>query len=276
MNQICFSAITNSLEKEMDKVIYEKKGEVAYITLNRPKVMNAVDWDMVEAFHRIWEDFKEDGNLRAAIMTGAGQNFCAGFDIRSMLEKIGPGAKFNWRKSAIHGDVNCSPLEHRVYKPIITAVDGNANGTGLYFVLVSDIRLATREAVFGMGEVKINFPVEFTALVPRFMPYTLASEMLITGKNVGAQRFYDLGLVNALVEREQLLAEAEKAARVVCSGGPAAIRAMKQLLLDGFDMDYASVMKYSDSVVSPVVNSADFQEGVKAFAEKRKPVWKEK
>lgn len=258
----------------MEKVFYEKRGEVAYITLNRPEKMNAVDWDMVEIMHKMWDDFKDDDSIRVAILSGSGNNFCAGFDIMSMLERIGGKSNFSWRTSAIHGDVNCSPLEHNVHKPIIAAVDGSANGTGLYFMLMSDVRLATKEALLGMGEVRINFPVEFTALIPRFMPFGLASEMLITGRNISAQRFYDLGLINAIVDRENLMSEAEAVAKRICAGGPMAISAMKKLLHDGFDMDYSSIMKYSDKVVSPVVNSEDFQEGIKAFAEKRKPMWK--
>jgi len=259
----------------MDKVLYEKKGEIAYITLNRPKAFNSVDWDMVEFMDKMWEDFKDDDNLRVAIMSGAGNNFCAGFDIKNMVGRVTEGP-FSYRRSAIHGDTNCSPISHRVHKPIIAAVDGNANGTGLYFMFAADIRLATKEAILGMGEVRINFPVEFTGILPRFMPFGLASEMLITGKNIPAQRFYDLGLISAIVERDELMNEAEKAAKQVCQGGPLAISAMKKLLYDGFDMDYESVVKYEDAVVSPVVNSEDTKEAIMAFVEKRKPVWKNK
>ena len=257
----------------MPKVIYEKKEGVAYITLNRPEVMNVMDFETVETLHNIWEDFKEDDSLRVAVMTGAGGNFCAGSDISEMAGSL-KDVVFNYTKSHCHGPINYNPLQHKVYKPVITAVDGNVNGGALLFVLLSDIRIATREASFGLGEVMINFPVEFSGILPRFMPFGLASEMLLSARRVSAQRFYDLGIVNTIVDRDELMNEAEKAAKQVCQGGPLAISAMKRLLLDGFDMDYESIVKYEDAVVSPVVNSEDTKEAITAFVEKRKPVWK--
>jgi len=256
----------------MAKVEYEKKGEIAFITINRPKAMNAIDFEMVELMHKIWDDFNEDQELRVAVLTAAGDHFCVGFDIMSMLDRLGRD-KFDWTKSAIHGDVNCNPIHHGVKKPIVAAVTGNVNGVGLWLVLASDIRIATPETSFGLGEVRINFPVEFTALLPRFMPLALASEMLITGRNITAQRFYDLGIINALVEKGELMNEAEKAAKQICGGGPLAIEAMKQLIHKGYDLDYEAIMNLSDKIVSPVVNSQDTKEALRAFSEKRKPVW---
>ncbi len=259
----------------MPKVIYEKKQDIAYITLNRPEVMNVMDFETVELIHNIWEDFKDDNNLRVAIMTGAGGNFCAGSDISEMAKSLND-IQFDYTKSHCHGPINYNPLQHKLHKPFITAVDGNVNGGGLLFVLLSDIRIATKEASFGMGEVRINFPVEFSGILPRFIPFGLASEMLLTGRSVSAQRFYELGIVNTLVDRTELMNEAEKAAKQVCHGGPLSITAMKKLLHDGFDMDYESVVKYEDAVVSPVVNSEDTKEAITAFVEKRKPSWKGK
>ena len=256
----------------MAKVEYQKKGEIAFITLNRPEAMNAVDFEMVELMHKIWDDFNEDNNLRVAILMAAGDHFCVGFDIMSMLGRLG-GDKFDWTKSAIHGDVNCNPIQHGVKKPVVAAVNGNVNGTGLWLMLASDIRIATPETSFGLGEVKINFPVEFTALLPRFMPFALASEMLITGRNIKAQRFYDLGIINAVVEKGDLIVAAEKSAKQICGGGPLAIEAMKQLIHKGYDLDYKAIMRLSDELVSPVVNSQDTKEALTAFGEKRKPVW---
>lgn len=259
----------------MAKVEYEKRGEIAFITINRPKAMNALDFEMVGLMHKIWDDFNEDRDLRVAVLTGVGDHFCAGFDIMSMLERRS-GDKFDWTQSAIHGDVNCNPIHHGVRKPVVAAVNGNVNGTGLWLMLSADIRIATPETSFGLGEVRLNFPVEFTALLPRFIPFALASEMLITGRNIKAQRFYDLGIINVLVEKDELMDEAKKAAKRICAGGPLAIEAMKQLIHKGYDLDYEAIMKISDEIVSPVVNSQDTKEAMEAFGEKRKPVWKGK
>ncbi len=259
----------------MAKVEYEKRGEVAFVTINRPEAMNSLDFEMVGLMHKIWDDFNEDRNLRVAVLTAVGDHFCAGIDIVSILDRLGT-EEFDWTKSTIHGDINCNPIHHGVRKPIVSAVTGNVNGAGLWLTLASDIRIATIDTSFGLGEVRINFPVEFTALLPRFMPLALASEMLITGRNIKAQRFYDLGIINAVVEKGELMNEAEKAVKKICQGGPLAIEAMKRLIHKGHHLDYEAIMKLSDEIVSPVVKSEDTKEALKAFAEKRKPVWKGK
>lgn len=257
----------------MSKILYEKEGPIARITLNRPKAMNAIDFEMIQLFHDIWEDFKSDETLCVALLKSSSENFCAGFDIASIASKMGQ-TKYSWDKSSMFGEVNINPLEHGVQKPIISVIDGNVNGAGLWLMLASDIRVATDKASFGLGEVRINFPVEFTGLLPRYMPISLANEMLLTARRVDAQRFYDLGIINAIVKREDLQSEAESFAKDICAGGPLAVRAMKELLHKGHDLDYEAILSLSDNLITPVVNSQDTLEGIQAFAQKRRPVWK--
>ena len=163
----------------MSKVLYEKDGPIAHITLNRPEAMNAIDFEMIQLLHDTWDDFKSDDQLRVAILKSSSNNFCVGFDIASMAGKLGQD-KYSWDKSSMYGDVNINPVEHGVDKPIICALEGNVNGAGMLLALVSDIRLAAPKTTFGLGEVRINFPVEFTGLLPRYMPLALATEMLYT------------------------------------------------------------------------------------------------
>ena len=118
-------------------------------------------------------------------MSSSSNNFCVGFDIASMAGKLGQD-KYSWDKSSMYGDVNINPVEHGVDKPIICALEGNVNGAGMLLALVSDIRLAAPKTTFGLGEVRINFPVEYTGLLSRYLPLTLAAEMLFTAKPVGA------------------------------------------------------------------------------------------
>jgi len=260
----------------MAKIEYEKKGAIAYITLNRPEAMNAIDSEMVDIMDEAWNDFKSDENLRVAILSSSSKNFCAGFDIKNMAERLMGKEKYSWDKSSMFGDKNINPFEHGVQKPIVAALDGNVNGAGLWMALTADIRLATRETSFGLGEVRINFPVEYTALLPRYLPVGVATEMLITARRLSAERFYELGVVNALVERDALMTEAESYSRDICAGAPLAIRAMKELVHRGYELDYKGIMELSGRVVASVVNSQDTMEGIQAFSQKRKPVWKGK
>lgn len=257
----------------MSQVLYEKKGKIAYVTLNRPERLNAIDREMNRMLDRIWNDFKEDDDLWAAILSGNGGNFCAGFDIKAIQDELG-AEKYHWGKSSMFGDVRCSPNEHYVYKPIITALDGAVNGVGTWLALQGDIRIATEETSIGLGEARFNFPVEFSALIARFIPFAIASEMLFTAKSINARRFYELGIINRLVPRDQLLSEAETVAADICKCGQASVRVMKELIHKGYDMDYHSALSYSASMIVPVVNTEDTKEAVSAFLEKRRPVWK--
>lgn len=259
----------------MAKIEYQKKDQIAYITLNRPEAMNAIDDEMIEIMGEIWDDFKSNENLRVAILSSSSKNFCPGIDIKTIFDKMGKD-KYSWDNSAMFGKKNINPVEHGVQKPIIAALDGNVNGAGLFLALMADIRVATRETLFGLTEVRLNFPVEFTTLLPRCLPAGVAMEMLITARRQRAERFYELGIINSLVERDALMTEAESYARDICAGAPMAISTMKELMRLSYDHDYNGMMELSASLVTPVANSHDTIEGLQAFIQKRKPAWKGK
>jgi enoyl-CoA hydratase/carnithine racemase len=259
--------------EKMPKIFYEKKDKIAYITLNRPEKMNAIDREMNQKLDWIWKDFKKDETVWVAILSGSGGNFCAGFDIMAIQEEIRV-EKYRWEKSSMFGQIRCSPNENEVYKPIITAMDGAVNGVGTWLALQGDIRISTEETSIGLGEARFNFPVEFSAFLTRVLPFAIVSEMLFTAKTIPARRLYELGVINRLVSREQLMTEAEKVAADICKCGPLSIRVMKELIHKGFDMDYHSALSFSASMIVPVVNTEDTKEAVSAFLEKRKPVWK--
>ena len=141
----------------MSKVLYEKKGKIAYITLNRPKV-NAVDAEMIGELDRIWDDFRDDDNLEVGIVSGAGNIFTAGADIGMIVDLL-KGHPFRWRDSGLFGDRRSGPQTHSIWKPLIVAIEKICNGAGLWLALGCDIRIATTGTNFGLGEVRFNFPV---------------------------------------------------------------------------------------------------------------------
>jgi enoyl-CoA hydratase/carnithine racemase len=142
--------------------------------------------------------------------------------------------------------------------------------------LESDIRIAAEDAQFGIPEPKLGMPASFTALFRHYVPPGIAHEMLITCDRIGAQRAYEVGLVNRVVPSEQLLQTATEMAERICQNSPLAIKAVKELLLKSKDMNRTDAMSLTDQVIHNLLGSQDIMEGFVAFVEKRKPVWKVK
>jgi len=180
---------------------------------------------------------------------------------------------FEWKDSIMFGDKGCSPGSHSLWKPVIGALDGVVNGTGLWLALECDIRVTTKETNFALGEVKINVPVEFTGFMVRYMPQAIAHELLLTGKGIRAERAYNFGLINNIVPREQLMPAATAIANTLCEGGSSAVRVMKQVVCQGRNLNRNAILELSEKLFMPVVNSEDTREGFQAFLEKRKPIW---
>jgi enoyl-CoA hydratase/carnithine racemase len=253
----------------MMKVIFEKKGPVAYVTINRPEVLNACDFETYTRLTEIWSEFRDDQNLRVAIFTGAGERaFCAGSDIKSNYAE---------RRGA-EGARTPYPVMFELTKPIIAAINGHANGGGLEQALACDIRVAAHHAQFGLGEVRLGWLPGGggTQRLPRLIPLGRALEMLYTGKRIDAQEALRLGLVDYVVSMNELIPRCEQIASEICKSAPLAVQRIKEVALRGLDLPLAEGLKLERDGYESLTRTEDAKEGALAFAEKRSPTWKGK
>jgi enoyl-CoA hydratase/carnithine racemase len=248
------------------KVLFEKKGPLAYVTINRPERLNACDHETYARLAEIWSEFRDDSALRVAILTGAGERaFCAGSDIK---------ANYVGRKDE---EPHLTPFAvmYDLYKPIIAAINGHANGGGLEQALACDIRVAAEHAQFGLGEVRLGWLPGGggTQRLPRLIPLGRALEMLYTGNRIGAGEALRLGLVDHVVPMSQLMSKCEQIAAEICKSAPLAVSRIKQAALRGLDLPLADGLKLERELYRWLQTTEDAREGALAFAEKRPPRW---
>lgn len=251
---------------EMKYVKYEKKDKIAYVMLDRSEY-NPINFEMVAEIDYVWDDFDKDDKLWVAILGSSQKNFSAGFDIKA-FRKLIEDEGFSWKNSALFGDKRIGPDGHSVTKPIIGTFNGIVSAASMWLFFQSDIRIATAKTIFGLPEGKFNIPVEFAGLMTQYMPRAIVNEMLFTGKNVDAQRFKELGLLNKIVEPPKLIPEAIKIANNICKLGPASVKAMKKMVRCGYDMKYEELMELSASMAISIVNSEETKERMDAFLQK--------
>lgn len=246
---------------------YEKKGRIALMTINRPDAYNAFTREMLVGMDAAFDDFNADPDLWVAVITGAGNKaFCTGMDIKDALPAIAAGDQMGYEDPAKR------PFQH-IFKPIIAAVNGFCIAGGLEFLQGMDIRVAAEHAQFGLGEVKWGvIPVGGSHIrLPQQIPWAVAMELLLTGTNIDAQRAYDIGLVNKVVPADKVLETAMAYAEKICENGPLAVRTAKEIAVRALNNEPAFVLEKTMS--ARVFASDDAQEGPRAFAEKRKPVY---
>jgi enoyl-CoA hydratase len=250
---------------------YKKEGKIAIFTLNRPGAMNALNPELFQEMSEAFVDFKDDDNLWVGIVTGAGEKaFCAGADIKTMLPVI---EKF---KGQPWGEPPIIMKGLSLWKPLIAAVNGAALGGGMEVALACDIRIAAENAIFGVPEVTLGLIPAWggTQRLPRAVPAAKAAEMLFTGKPVDAQEAYRIGLVNRVVPQAELMPTAMKMAETICKAGPLAVRAAKQAMVQGVNSSMEEGLLLESVLRDYVVATKDFDEGCKAFIEKRKAEFK--
>jgi enoyl-CoA hydratase len=256
--------------------LVERDGHVLTVTLNRPEAKNALSGGMMAGMYRAWRMLDEDDDLRVGILTGRGDVFCAGADLKAM----GGGQRDEefQKLMAEVPDLHWQALlrHNRPMKPIIAAVEGFAVAGGTEILQGTDIRVAAEDATFGVTEAKRGlFPLGGSSVrLRRQIPYTLAAEILLTARHVTAREALDFGLIGRIVPKGQTLEEARKIAATICDNGPVSIRALMRMLRE-IDESYseADALVKELEIGGPVFASKDAREGPRAFAEKRKPVY---
>lgn len=257
-----------------DHLIYEKDAEKkrAYITFNRPDRMNAISPEMNRGITEAMDDFNSDPEMWIVIFTGAGERaFCAGADLGSTI----PNATANARSEPLQ--VNEHRSFDRVFKPILAAVNGFCIAGGLEMMQGMDIRIASENATFGLGEVRWGIVPSGGSHVrlPRQIPWAWAMELLMTGQRITAQQAYNCGLVNRVVPADQLMAETERFADMICDNGPLAVRTAKEIAVRAsMGMSWEQGFALESVLATRAFGSEDAVEGPKAFMEKRKPNFK--
>ena len=251
------------------KVLFERMGAIAHVTINRPERLNACDFETYARLAEIWREFQDDPTLRVAILTGAGERaFCAGSDIKTnYVERPGEEP---------HNLL--FPILLNLTKPIIAAINGHANGGGLEQALACDIRVAADHAQFGLGEVRLGWLPGGggTQRLPRLIPLGRALEMLYTGNRIGAQEALRVGLVDHVVPMDQLIARCEAIAQEICKSAPLAVQRIKHVALRGLDRSLAEGLELEREHYAWLQTTEDAREGALAFAAKRPPNWKSK
>ncbi|MFH1651075.1 MAG: enoyl-CoA hydratase-related protein [Chloroflexota bacterium] len=253
---------------------YQKEGRIAVFTINRPEAYNSINIQALTEFGEALEKFRDDPEVWVGIVTGAGEKaFCAGADIKEMLpflQKSLPDKPWAMPNTVLRG--------MEIWKPLIAAINGVALGGGLEIALACDLRIASEKARLGVPEVTLGLIPGWggTQRLPRAIPWCKAAELLFTGKQIDAQEAYRIGLVNAVVPPEQVMTAAREMAEAVCKAGPLAVRAAKEAMIRGAAMTLEEGLRLENALEAYVVHTADFEEGTKAFVEKRKPEFKAK
>ena len=252
---------------------YTKKGRIAIFRINRPEAMGALNVEGMTQLHQALLSFRDDDDPWVGIITGTGDKvFSAGVDIKDYLPLVKNTTDKKWQRPA--GIIR----ELDIWKPLIAACNGLTIGGGLELSLACDMIVASENATFGLPEVKVGICPGGggTQRLPRKIPRNLAAEMLFTGKTIDAQEAYRIGLVNRIVPQQTLMPEAMKLAEDICEAAPLAVRNAKECMVRGINMSLEEGLRLEDDFQTNIMSTRDFEEGLSAFREKRKPKWESK
>ncbi|NLV78479.1 MAG: crotonase/enoyl-CoA hydratase family protein [Rhodococcus sp.] len=251
--------------------LVEQRGHVLIVTMNRPEARNALSGEMMSIMNEAWDRVDEDPDIRVAVLTGAGGAFCAGADLKDM-NRSAPGDKFaggGWDLSRLPALLK----GRRLKKPLIAAVEGPAIAGGTEILQGTDIRVAGESAKFGVSEAKWGlFPLGGSAVrLVRQIPYTIAAEILLTGKHLRATEAKEIGLIGHVVPDGTALDKALEIADTIAANGPVAVQAILETIRRSEGLHEEEAFRIDAELGAAVFKSSDAKEGPRAFAEKRAP-----
>ena len=258
-----------------NEILVEKKAGVAVVTLNRPERFNSFTTSMYREFPRIVDQLKRDDEVKAVILTGAGKGFCAGSDVSDRLgdrlEKGGEESRFENLQQVGAMALDLADLD----KPVIGAINGAAVGAGLSIALLCDIRIASEKARFGAVWLSVGLIPDLGATysLPRIVGREKALELMLSREIIKADTALQIGLVGRVVPHDQLMDEAKKLAEQISSGPSVAIELTKRALQRSLNNDLKTQLDYETYAQNICRQTEDHKEGIRAFAEKRNPVF---
>jgi len=262
---------TSTSSQPAPHCLVEQEGAVLTVTMNRPEKKNALSGEMLAIMSEAWDRVNSDDSIRVVVLTGAGGAFCAGADL-SAMSASSPSDKFE------SGEFDPSVIKSllkgfRLTKPLIAAVEGPAIAGGTEILQATDIRVAGESARFGVSEVKWGlYPLGGSAVrLPRQIPYTVAADLLLTGRHVTAREALDFGLVGHVVPDGTALEKAHEIAGLIAANGPLAVQAVLRTIRDSEGRHEDECWADDARVGAAVFASADAKEGPRAFMERRTP-----
>ncbi len=257
-------------------LLVDKVGHVVTVTMNRPEAKNSFSLEMLARLADAWDLIDGDPEVRVAILTGANNTFSAGADLKAMnssrdgdpwAARFKAEPDLHWKAFLRH---------YRLRKPLVAAVEGYCIAGGAEILQVTDIRVCAQGAKLGVSEARWGlFPLGgSTVRLRRQVPYTVAMDILLTGRHLSAEEALRIGLVGRVVPDGQALAEAQRVAEQIASNGPVAVQAIKRSVQATEGLPEAEALALELEIGQPVFASEDAKEGPRAFAEKRKPAFK--
>jgi E-phenylitaconyl-CoA hydratase len=256
----------------VSEILYEKQDRLAYITLNRPEALNALNTPLRRQLLDALHDFERDDESWVAIVTGAGSRaFSAGADLKEMSQRKQAELSAEYHDPFWGAQTPSLNRGLQVWKPIIAAINGYCLAGGLELALACDIRVAAEHAEFGLKEVQRGIIPGGggTQRLPRAIPPNIALELMFTGDHISAREAHRLGLVNHVVPADQVMAKAEEVARRICANAPLSVRAIKEAAYRGLDAPLEEGLRIEALLAKAIGYTEDSREGPRAFAEKR-------
>ena len=253
--------------------LVERDGHILTVTLNRPAAKNAFSPSMLVGVADAWKLLDEDPELRVGILTGAGGDFCSGMDLKALaagfsdeeMARMAEDPDLHWKALLRH---------FRPSKPIVAAVEGYCVAGGTEILQATEIRVVAEDAQLGISEVRRGlFPLGgSTVRLQRQIPFTMAADLLLTGRMISAQEAKEIGLIGHVVPKGQALAKARELAEMIAENGPLAVKAVLKSMRETADLPMSEALAHELTIGEPIIfHTNDAKEGPRAFKEKRKP-----